>query len=59
MMYPYECKNKDCKDCKVEVTVSKPMMESSREEKCEKCDSIMERIFKPFAMRSADGFKGS
>jgi len=45
MLYPYECKNKDCDLIDKKIIIDKPMSESSREEFCEKCDSKLERVW--------------
>ena len=38
--YEYKCNN-----CNIIETVTKPMKEASREEKCSKCDTTMQRIY--------------
>ena len=40
--YDYKCNN-----CKTEVTISKPMKESSNPEYCKKCNEQLQRIFTP------------
>lgn len=57
--YNYKCENKDCKDYEKEVSISKPMSESSREEFCECCDKQLNRIFNSYGLKTAgDGYKG-
>jgi len=53
MKYPYNCET-----CIKEVIIEKPMNESSREEKCEKCGNNLNRIYVTTAIRTQDGFKG-
>lgn len=38
----------ECEDCKLISDIVKPMMESSREEKCDKCSSSLRRIYTSF-----------
>ena len=45
MNYDYKCNNIECKDRNKEVSISKPMMQSDREEKCEVCGEPLQRIF--------------
>jgi len=52
MRYQYECKK-----CKTIQTIDKPMSVSSREEKCEKCNSTLIRIFNTASISTGDGFK--
>jgi predicted nucleic acid-binding Zn ribbon protein len=44
-MYGYKCKNEKCSEYDKEVSVSKSMNDSSREEFCEKCKEKIERVF--------------
>jgi len=53
MRYNYECKK-----CKLEVTIVKPMSESSRVEKCPSCTLPMDRVFTSPSIGTSDGFKG-
>lgn len=57
--YSYKCKNEKCEDFEKEVTVSKSMSESSREEHCEKCKEVLSRIFALSGHQTfGDGYKG-
>lgn len=42
-VYRYECD-----DCQIINDIVKPMSESSREEKCDKCSTILRRIYTSF-----------
>lgn len=42
-LYKYECQ-----DCQIINDIVKPMSESSREEKCDKCSTILRRIYTSF-----------
>ena len=57
MTYTYECRMIDCKCRNEAVDVDKPMAESDREEKCECCGEVMQRIFTSPAVKTLDGFK--
>jgi len=52
MRYLYECKK-----CNKTITINKPMSESSKEEHCDTCDSVIERIFVAPSIGTNDGFK--
>lgn len=52
-LYAYKCVNKECKKHEEEVSVQKPMMESSREEFCEECGEKIDRVFTSYAMKPA------
>jgi len=52
MRYLYECK-----DCKKEVEIVKPMMESSKEEFCEDCGNKLDRVYTASTIKTADGTK--
>lgn len=57
MIYPYVCRNEKCEAFEEVVDISKPMMESDREEKCEKCEALMERVYEAPSIRTLDGYK--
>lgn len=44
-IYEYKCDNEDCSEFNKSVSISKPMVESSREEHCEKCKEELKRVF--------------
>lgn len=50
MYYPYKCSA-----CDNEAVIEKPMADCNRDEACEKCGSIMTRVFKLFGIKTADG----
>ena len=52
MKYPYKCPK-----CENKETVTKMMAESSREEKCSKCDTVMKRVWTAPSIATADGRK--
>ena len=55
--YEYKCNNEKC--TVTEVLISKPMSASSREETCDKCSSVMERVFNIAGHQTfGDGYKG-
>ena len=57
-IYVYKCVQGECDECNKEVNVSKPMMESSREEFCEVCQHEMHRVFTPSGIKTfGDGYK--
>jgi len=49
--YNYRCEN-----CKKETVISKPMIESSRDEFCTKCEAKLTRVYS-IAVKTGDGFK--
>ena len=58
MKYLYECKNENCSCYKMAVTIDKPMSESSREEVCECCKEVIQRVFtSPGIKTFNDGYK--
>ena len=58
MMYQYKCVNGHCKENNVLVTVSKSMMDSSREEICEVCEKELNRVYTSPGIKTAgDGYK--
>lgn len=59
MRYEYKCVNEKCEAHEESVTVVKPMAESDREEKCEKCGEIMSRVYGISGHQTfGDGYKG-
>lgn len=57
--YAYKCVNEKCESYEKEVDISKPMSESSREEFCEDCKEILQRIFSLAGHQTfGDGYKG-
>jgi putative FmdB family regulatory protein len=52
MLYPYKCNN-----CGNEAVIEKPMADSNRDEVCDKCGTIMQRVFKLFGIKTSDGIK--
>jgi len=52
MIYSYKCD-----PCKTSTTITKPMAESSREEKCNKCHSVMSRVYEVGGIKTGDGVK--
>jgi putative FmdB family regulatory protein len=46
-----------CKVCNKETDISKPMMEASKEEKCNKCHSVLKRIYTASSVKTSDGIK--
>ena len=59
MRYQYKCKNEKCEDFDKEVTITKPIAESGKEEYCEKCGEEMTRIFGISGHQTfGDGYKG-
>jgi predicted nucleic acid-binding Zn ribbon protein len=55
--YLYECKNENCKCYEIPVEITKPMSESSKEEVCEYCREIMQRVFTSPGVKTSDGYK--
>jgi len=49
--------NYKCKHCKKAVEVDKPMVLSSREEKCPTCKKVMDRDYSGAGIITADGSK--
>ena len=54
MIYLYECEK-----CKKEVEISKPAIESSREEHCEYCNEPLKRIYTSSTIKTSDGIKNA
>jgi putative FmdB family regulatory protein len=54
MIYLYECEK-----CKKKFEINKPMNESSREEHCGHCDSVLKRIYTSSTIKTADGVKNA
>ena len=52
MRYTYECKK-----CNNNCIVNKPMSESSKKEHCDKCGSLLERVYNISAIKTGDGLK--
>lgn len=57
MKYLYKCTNDKCSENQKEVTVDKPMSESSREEHCEVCKKSLTREYKLGGITTGDGTK--
>jgi len=57
MRYLYECRNEKCSEYLKNTTITKPISESDRPEICEKCDSLLFRVYKT-GICTGDGFKG-
>ena len=52
MTYLYKCK-----DCDSTVEVTKPMSESSTEEKCKVCGKVTIRVYTAPSIKTGDGLK--
>jgi predicted nucleic acid-binding Zn ribbon protein len=52
MIYNYKCPH-----CNYEVNIDKPMAESGREEYCEICEGVLERVYVSPVIFTADGMK--
>lgn len=57
MRYNYNCQNEKCSMFEKQVTVNKPMAESSRVELCEECKKELRRDFSGGAIKTGDGVK--
>ena len=53
MTYLYNCKN-----CKEQTEINKPISKASRKEFCIKCNRELDRVYTASAIKTADGFKG-
>ena len=51
MIYEYKCKK-----CKTLVAIEKPMIKAAKEERCEVCKSILERVY-TIKIKTGDGTK--
>jgi predicted nucleic acid-binding Zn ribbon protein len=52
MIYKYKCPH-----CLHEINIDKPMSDSSREEHCEICEGVLERVYVSPVILTADGMK--
>lgn len=59
MLYEYKCTNEKCENYDKVIDIYKPMKDSSREEHCEKCEKLLERVYGVAGHQTfGDGYKG-
>jgi len=57
MRYLYKCSNDKCVNVGKTITINKPISESSKEEFCQICGSVLVRIYSVGAIKTGDGVK--
>ena len=57
MIYEYKCINKKCKNYNKVKLITKSIKNSSKEEYCESCNIVMQRVFSNLSIKTNDNFK--
>ena len=57
MKYLYKCENDSCSNLNKEITIDKPIADSSKEEYCTICKESLTRIYAISSIVTGDGVK--